>query len=183
MIICQWMQTTYNCERARSILSWRRATYHGGEHEIKMGEFVPPLLSLCLPTTPAHKRDSPILHLDQSLFSSQPNEYILPSSISQGTAWYAMQHLSPQRTSVVMCIHGMPKLRSFAFHWLNYALETWSSLMDISLSLFEISFELWEASPGMCLPGGKEALHDHIVSSTGRKATSLVTMSLKQRTP
>lgn len=63
MTTCQWMQMIYSCGRVTSILSWRRATYPGGEPRIKMGESTPALPEPCAHLLYTHAKSCGIIPL------------------------------------------------------------------------------------------------------------------------
>jgi hypothetical protein len=95
---------TYSCGRVMSILSWRRATCHGGEHEIKMGKYTQPFLSPCLLTPHTckiflpHNPPISVLIID---YPSHSKVNVLSLQVLASVQLY-MWPLSPPRVSVDM---------------------------------------------------------------------------------
>ena len=135
MTTCQWMQMTYSCGRATSILSWRRATYPGGEPRIKMGESTPALPEPCAHLLYTHavlQHNSPTQYPDQKLFFPHQKEYALPPSTSQRAALHVATSLSLYSLAHMLSstCNQCRMCRSYTLHWPSHALATWFSLKE-----------------------------------------------------
>lgn len=193
MTTCQWMQMTYSYGRVMNILSWKKATYPGGEHEIKMGESKTKKIKIKMgdftPTHFTHVQHHFLLSIPIRNCSSHTKVNRLPLQVLPRVQLYMWPPLWAYRFWPTYCSAQITDATcAEATHFTSQAMHlsvTWSSLRE-GHGLYT---SIWDWSQGLGLwicffPGEQECwIIYHHVSSTGRKATSLVITSLKQKTP
>lgn len=185
----------YSYERVMSILSWRRATYPGGEHGIKMGESTPALLEPCAHLLHTHAKSCsmiPPFSIPIRSCSSHTKVTMLSCQVLPRVQLYLWPPLGAYKVWPICChVHIISAARAEATHFTGLAMHQWHDPLwgrnVVYIPPFEICSEPGDTGIWTCIPrpcqDGKYWMIYHTVSSTGRKATSLVTMSPKQKTP
>ena len=136
MITCQWMQMIYSYERVMSILSWRRATYPGGERGIKMGESTPALLEPCVHLLHTHAKScsmTPPFSIPIRNCSSHTKVTMLSCQVLPRVQLYLWPPVGAYKVWPIMlsCAYNQCcTCRSYTLHWLSHASVTWSSLRE-----------------------------------------------------